>query len=121
MAYPITLPPLTAWRGDPFSVTLRIKDQAGAVVDLSGYGSAWTSQLRTDLNAGAVEAAFTIDATHAADLTDPRLILSLTGVQTTTLQRESWYGFDIQATGGASTPFTVWQGKLRADGDWTHA
>ena len=53
---------------------------------------------------------FTVDATAISDPTDPRLTLALTGTQTTGMTARG-YGFDVQATGGGQSPFTVWQGR----------
>lgn len=123
--YPIPLDPIRQWRGDPLTLVLRLTVPADpptdppVPVDLSGYGTGWTSQLRRSAtSAGHVD--FTVDVTKIADPTDPRLTLSLTGTQTTAMTA-SGYGFDVQATGGGQTPFTVWQGKLVMAGEYTHA
>lgn len=128
-SFPVTLPNLpTVWRGDPYSGICAMGDsasidEAGAItvvnpVDLSTLGTSWTSQIRTSIAATLVAAEFAIDITHLAD---GYLILSLTGDQTFALRRGVPYGFDVQAAGGLTSPFTVWKGSLVVDGEWTRA
>lgn len=118
LTYPIRLPDEPAvYRGDPFDWTLAIaagEDSDGELldpVDLTGYGSAWAATAR----AGQEEVAFAVDSSHAAQ---GYVVLLLTAAQTAQLQ-ERPYDFDVQATGGARSPFTVWAGSFTVVGDIT--
>lgn len=105
VAYPITISrPPAIYRGDPYSLTVAMPNVSGSPVDLSQYGSAWTAMLRTSPD-GTPAINWTVDATHLAA---GYVILSLTGATTAGLTEKN-YGFDIQATGGAVDPFTVWR------------
>lgn len=120
VTYPIVLTNVpTLWRGDPYSATVRVEKADGTPQDLSPYGTAWAASLRLAFDT-LQHIDFTIDSSNAADPTDPRLVLSLDATQSAALITGQTYGFDVQATGGARTPFTVFVGALPVDGDWTH-
>lgn len=119
--YPIVLGSLpTIWRGDPYQLTLSMFQSDGTTPqDLTGFGSAWSSHMRAAIGSSVIAATWTVDVTH---LTDGYVVLSLTDVQTAALRKGQSYGFDVQATGGTMTPFTVWQARsVAVDGEWTHA
>ena len=111
--YPIEVSPLPViWRGDPYGIDLTFTD-----VDLTLYGSSWSAQLRYSFTTDPA-VSFTVDDSDAADGV---LHLDLDGEQTAALD-QGLYGFDVQATGGAVDPFTVFVcRRQRVDGEFTHA
>lgn len=127
--YPVQLRTFEVWRGDARSVVLRFTKTNRTVdppvvtkIDLSGFGSSWAAQLRQEVDS-PTGVAWAVDPQFISDPDDPRLILSLTGEQTAALERRDItapYGFDVQASGGAESPFTVWWGQFTVDGDYTH-
>lgn len=117
VGYPIPLAPYRQWRGDPLTMELPLVTASGTPVDLAGYGTSWTALLRTSVLATTF-IAFTVDTSKVSDPDDPRLILTLDGNQTAGML-EALYGFDVRASGGAVSPFTVWTGSLVMDGDYS--
>ena len=106
------------WRGDYFEHTLELLDQNGDPVDLTQFGDTWTAQARMNMADPDTEAVtFTVDAPNAAT---GLLVLSLDGAATAALVGGK-YGFDVQASGGPKSPWTVFTGVYPVDGDYTRA
>lgn len=119
ISYPIELPDEPrVWRGDPFDWTLALaaaeSDDGELVdpVDLTGYGTSWAATAR----GGDASIDFDIDDEQAAA---GWIVLLLSSEQTAALRPNARYQFDVQASGGTRTPFTVWTGSILAVGDYT--
>lgn len=119
MSLPILLPnAVKAYRGDASSFVIQVlrnrKDPQP--VDLTGYGNTWASQIR-ESEGSPLAASFAVDATNAAT---GILAFSLAGTIVSSLD-QPLYWFDVQVTGGAQSPLTVFLGKIEVRGEITHA
>lgn len=118
VSYPIAIPDVpTIWRGDPFVWQLTLQQANGSAQDLTPFGTTWAASLRTSIDA-QTSVDFAVDVSA---LTSGIVKLSLTAVQTASMHRgKAAYGFDVQASGGSISPFTVWRGSVNVDGEYTH-
>lgn len=121
IAYPIPLAPVQAWRGDFLDVELDLLDLNGALVDLFLFGSTWAMQARVNMADPDDEAVtFTPDLSNVSAGKLLSVKFSLDGAGTAAMVGAK-YGFDVQASGGSKTPWTVWSGLINVDGDYTRA
>ena len=93
-------------------MTWTINDQVnGTGVDLTTIATTWTSGLRQAVGAQP-EVNWAIDASSAST---GKLVLSLTGSQTSSMVNGNstahWY-FDVEGTGGSTSPQTLYKGQL---------
>ena len=111
-------------RGDFYKIEILPElDADGNVVELSNYGTTWTAKLRPNPDSSTA-LSFNIDTTNVDGSVDndpatPRLILSLTGVQTGTLD-QAQYGMDLQVTGGTESPLTLYKATIPMQKDYTY-
>lgn len=121
VSYPIRVKAVpVAWRGDKFSIELSLRDTAGALVDPALFGTTWTAMARRHTTS-----ATKIDFTVVASSITKTVKITLTGAQTALIPPAdavatlASYGYDVQATGGGTSPITVWTGRFDVDGDYT--
>ena len=103
----------SVWRGNPLSIGIqgwRDRQQKKSV-DLTAFGSTWTSQIRTGYGSPLVT-SFIVDASLIAQ---GRITLSLPGSITGTLS-EAYYIFDVVAQQGSAEPVTVFMGSFSVTG-----
>jgi hypothetical protein len=113
--YPIVVQATpTIWRGDDFEWEIPLNNADGSPCDMSGFGPAWAASMRVNMDDDE-HVDFVVDPAHLAD---GYITLSLDSTQTAALTFGK-YGFDVQASGGAVSPFTVFTGVLPVDGDYT--
>lgn len=119
------LDPQACAQGDAFRwvLTFQSTSAGGAPlpVDLTAFGSTWTSNLRISPSQ-VPPLSFTIDASGAATGV---LVLSLTGAQTGTMATDPAAGtvwqFDLQVAGGSLSPYTPYKGLFTVYKVITHA
>lgn len=115
-SFPIDLGTFPLERGDGAgrnSIGIHLQDDAEVAVDLTGYGDTWTAQARRA--AGSTTAIdLDVDATGAAT---GDLIVSVP--DDTSAALPSTLVFDVEATGGAISPLTVFKGKFDTEADVT--
>lgn len=125
LGFTVDIGTFTVRQGDQFQLPILGElDADGALVNLASYGNVWTSQIRRQ-SVSDTFVPFTVDQTNIAGGVDSdpaavQLLLSLTGVQTSTLLAGS-YVFDVQVTGGALSPLTPYSGSLNVVQDVTRA
>lgn len=114
--FPIDLGTFPLYRGDDEGrnkVTITLTDSDDAPVDLTAFGDTWTSQARTSARAAdAID--LTVDVSEAADgVLEVRLPVA------DSADLPGRLVFDVQVTGGAISPLTVFAGTFNAEGQVT--
>lgn len=110
--------PIAAYRGDTLTIPVKVWSDAAMTqpVDLTAFGTVFTSQARTDRLA-PIAIAFTVDASLASTGV---LTLKLTAAQTAALNGSKYF-FDVQAANSdASVVTTIVTGSLVLSGEYTH-
>lgn len=108
-------------RGDPFQHTqvfLRLQDDGTTQYeDMSVWGT-WSAQLRYAED-GVTAIAFSVALGSPTDSDVPAVLtFSLTAAQTAAMALDT-YLFDVQATGGDTSPDTPFSGRLNVTKDVT--
>lgn len=121
IGYPIRLDPINAWRGDFLDLELDLLDLTGQPVDLYSFGHTWAMEARMNMTDPDDEAVtFTPDLSNVVGGKLLSVKFTLTGTGTAAMVGAK-YGYDVQATGGSRSPWTVWTGLINVDGDYTRA
>lgn len=115
MNEPVDLGSVPLYRGDAWRMPITDYAADGTTpTNLTGYGSAWAAQMRQTPDSPTA-VTITVDATAAAT---GQLVLTLAAATTAELTA-SLYVFDVQATGGAVSPITVYRGTVVVTRDVT--
>ena len=90
---------LTIDQGTTFSSDVTIKDAAGNLFDLTGYGA----EAKMAQGYASTRTRTNITATINADPTTGIVTLSLTSAQTSALDAPARYVYDLEVTSGGTT------------------
>jgi len=115
-SYPIDLGTFPLYRGDGAGrnqVGIHLQDVNEDPVDLSLFGDEWEAQARSSY---ATNEAIDLDIDDTGAATGD-LIVSIPDADSVALPRA--LVFDVQATGGGISPFTVFRGAFSTDPDVT--
>lgn len=125
MSVPVDLGVFQHLRGQPFELKFLAEfDADDAIVELSTYGTTWAAQLRPSFDS-TTAVDFTLDVSNIdggvdSDPFATRLILTLASADTAALQLATYYA-DVQVTGGAVDPNTLYAFRVTIHGDVTRA
>ena len=96
-----------------FQASFTIKNANGTILDLTGYSVA-AKYKRDYLAADSTAVAF--DATITSPATDGTVSLALTSIQTTALDIQSRYVYDIAITSPTGIKTRIVQGNIKVSG-----
>lgn len=116
--FPIEVPDLPMYRGDApgrngMNLSLKVDPNAPELVDLTTFGTTWKSQARP-VGSGGDTIDLVVDASDAADG-----VLHVSIPLAKSADLPNILAYDVQVTGGAISPLTVWAGKFVASGQVT--
>jgi hypothetical protein len=116
VASPVDLGTIPVYRDADWSWQIQNNGPTGSPIDMTAFGTVWTSMARTNL-AAADAVTITVDASQAAT---GLIVLSLTHAATAALAVTLLH-FDVFAAASGGTPVNaVYTGELQVDGAYTH-
>ena len=100
---------LTVTRGNKATLTITVKDNSGALFDLTNYTPYMT--IRTDYLDLTEEPLLTITGVVSSPTTDGVFIVTLLPTHSDSLELMSYY-YDITITDGSTNIYTLYRGLL---------